>query len=128
MWVKGTSSARIEIMLWVSYRGTQPIAQSYDASGAVADVKNVNVGGHTWNVYYGTNGANDVASFLRTSNTTSGSIDIKAILQWLIANNHSSYGVFDASYTLDQFQFGTEITSDGAIQAYVTRSFSVTSN
>jgi hypothetical protein len=128
LWVKGTTSARIEIMLWVSYRETQPIAKSYDAAGAIADVKNVSVGGHTWNVYYGTNGANDVASFLRTSNTTAGSIDIKAILQWLIDNNHSSYGVFNATYTLDQVQFGTEITSDSGIQAYVTRSFSVTSN
>jgi len=129
LWVKGTTSARIEIMIWVSYRGgAQPIAKSYDASGAVADAKNVNVGGHTFNVFYGTNGANDVASFVRTSNTTSGSVDIKAILQWLIDNNHSSYGVFNASYTLDQVQFGTEITSDSGTQAYVTRSFSVTSN
>lgn len=130
LWVKGTTAARIEIMLWMSYRGgAQPIAKSYDASGAaVADEKNVTVGGHTWNVYYGSNGSNDVASFVRTSNTTSGTIDIKAILSWLIANNHSSYGVFTASYTLDQVQFGHEITTDTGTQAYVLRSFSVASN
>jgi len=129
LWVKGTTAARIEIMLWMSYRGgAQPIAQSYDASGAVADAKNVTVGGHTWNVFYGSNGSNDVASFVRTSNTTSGTVDIKAILAWLIANNHSSYGVFTASYTLDQVQFGHEITTDSGAQAYVLRSFSVASN
>jgi len=126
LWVKGTTSARIEIMLWMSYRGgAQPIAKSYDASGAVADATNVTVGGHTWNVFYGSNGSNDVASFVRTSNTTTGTVDIKAILTWLIANNHSSYGVFTASYTLDQVQFGHEITTDSGAQAYVLRSFSV---
>lgn len=129
LWVKGTTSARIEIMLWMTFQGdVQPIAKAYDASGAVADEKNVTVGGHTWNVFYGTNGANDVASFVRTSITSSGSVDIKAILSWLIANNHSSYAVFTDSYTLDQVQFGTEITSDSGTGAYVTKSFSVTSN
>jgi hypothetical protein len=129
LWVKGATSARIEIMLWLTYQGgVQPIAKSYDASGAVADVTNVNAGGHSWNVYYGSNGANDVASFLRTTPATSGSVDIKAILAWLIANNTSSYAKFDASYTLDQVQFGYEITSDAATQAYVTKSFSVTSD
>ncbi len=129
LWVKGTTSARIEIMLWMSHRGgAQPIAQAYDASGAVADATNVTVGGHTWNVYYGTNGANDVASFLRTSNTNAATVDIKAILAWLIANNRSKYAVFTDSYTLDQVQFGHEITTDSGTQAYVTPSFSVTSN
>ncbi|HWP06322.1 MAG TPA: hypothetical protein VNN72_11290 [Polyangiaceae bacterium] len=129
LWVKGTTSARIEIMLWVTFQGgVQPIAKSYDASGAVADAKNVTVGGHTWNVFYGSNGANDVASFVRTSITSSGSVDIKAILSWLIANNHSSYAVFTDSYTLDQVQFGTEISSDSGTGAYVTKSFAVTSN
>lgn len=129
LWVKGTTSARIEIMLWMSWRGgAQPIAKAYDASGAIPDVTNVMVGGHTWNVYYGTNGANDVASFLLPSNTGAATVDIKAILAWLIANNQSEYAVFDASYTLDQVQFGHEITSDSGTQAYVTKSFSVTSN
>jgi hypothetical protein len=130
LWVKGTTSTRIEIMLWMTYRGgVQPIAKSYDASGAaVPDVTNVTVGGHTWNVYYGSNGANDVASFLRTSNTTSATVDVKAILLWLIANNKSSHAVFTASYTLDQVQFGYEITSDAAIQAYVTKKFAVSSD
>jgi hypothetical protein len=129
LWVKGTTAARIEIMLWMSYRGgAQPIATAYDAAGAIADATNVTVGGHTWNVYYGSNGANDVASFLRTSNTSTATVDIKAVLSWLIANNHSKYAVFTASYTLDQVQFGHEITSDSGAQAYVTRSFSVTSN
>jgi len=129
LWVKGTTSARIEIMLWMTFQGgVNPIAKAYDASGAVPDETNVTVGGHTWNVFYGSNGSNDVASFVRTSPTSSGSVDIKAILSWLIANNHSSYAVFTASYTLDQVQFGHEISSDSGTRAYVTRSFAVSSN
>jgi hypothetical protein len=129
LWVKGTTSARIEIMLWMTYQGgVNPIAKAYDSSGAVPDETNVTVGGHTWNVFYGSNGANDVASFVRTTPASSGSVDIKAILSWLIANNHSSYAVFTAGYTLDQVQFGHEISSDSGTQAYVTRSFSVSSS
>jgi hypothetical protein len=126
LWVKGTTAERIEIMLWMTYRGgNNPIAKAYDASGAIADATNVTVGGHTWNVYYGSNGANDVASLLRTSNTSAASVDIKAILLWLIANNESDFATFDASYTLDQVQFGHEIASDSGTQAYVTKSFTV---
>ncbi len=69
-----------------------------------------------------------MASFLRTSNTNAATVDIKAILAWLIANNRSKYAVFTDSYTLDQVQFGHEITTDSGTQAYVTPSFSVTSN
>jgi len=50
------------------------------------------MGGHTWNVYFGTNGANDVVSFVRTSNTSTGNVDIKALLLWLIANDTTQYG------------------------------------
>jgi hypothetical protein len=129
LWVKGTTSSRIEIMLWTTYRGgVAPIASAYNSSGAVADKSNVSVSGHTWNVYYGSNGSNDVVSFLRTSNTNTGTIDIKAVLDWIIANNKSKYAVFTASWTLDQVQFGYEISSDGSAQSFVTNAFSVTSN
>ena len=131
IWVRASSPSRIEIMLWMNYTGAvAPIATSYDASGAaIPDATNVNVGGHTWDVFYGTNGSNDVVSFVRTSNTNSGTVDIKAILDWIIANDHSQYGSFTSSATLDQVQFGFEITSDGgSTQLYMTNSFSVTSN
>jgi hypothetical protein len=130
LWVKGTTSTRIEIMLWMNYTGAVgPIASAYDASGKpVADKANVTVGGHSWNVYFGTNGSNDVVSFLRTSNTSTGNVDIKALLLWIIANDTTHYGVFTSSWTLDQVQFGFEITSDGSTQAFVTNSFEVTSS
>jgi hypothetical protein len=124
VWVKNGN--RIEIMLWMyTSGGVGPIATKYDSSGAVPDVANVTVGGHTWNVFYGSNGANDVVSLLRTSNTTSGTVDIKAILGWIITNK----GSFTTSWTLDQVQFGFEITSDGGgAQAFSVNSFSVSSS
>ena len=36
------------------------------------------VGGHTWDVYRGSNGTNAVFSFVRTSNTNSGTVDVLA--------------------------------------------------
>jgi hypothetical protein len=93
--------------------------------GAVADRTNVLVGGHNWNVHFV---SASLVSLVRTSSTSSGSVDILAILSWLIANNNTGKGVFDASWSLDQVQFGFQITSDGSPQAFVTNSFSVTSN
>ena len=85
------------------------------------------VGGHSWTVYSANNGSNDVVTFVRTSTITSGTLDIKAILLWIIANP-AQYGVFTSSWTLDQVQWGFDIISDGSTQAFVNNSFSVTSN
>lgn len=130
IWVRGTTTRRIEIMLWMNYTGAvQPIAAAYDRTGkAVADKSNVTVGGHTWNVYFGTNGSNDVVSFVRNGNVSTGTVDVRAILSWIIANNTTQYAVFTSSWTLDQVQFGFEITSDGgSTQPFVTNDYSVTS-
>ena len=43
------------------------------------------VGGHSWNVYRGSNGSNAVFSFVRTSNTGSGSVDVKVVMNWIRA-------------------------------------------
>ncbi len=96
-----------EVMLWMNYRGdVAPISYNYDAYGRpVPAYRNVNLGGHTWNVYRGSNNVNEVFSFVRTSNTRSGTVDIAAISKWI-----RSRGWFgDAN--LHQIQFGFEITS-----------------
>jgi hypothetical protein len=123
IWVK--NGTRIEIMLWMYLSGgVQPIASKYGASGAaVPDVMNVAVGGHTWNVYYGNNGSNDVVTLVRSANTTQATVDVKAVLNWIISNK----GSFDATWSLDQVQFGFEVTSDGTPQSFVVSSFSASS-
>jgi hypothetical protein len=107
-----------EIMIWMNYTGAiGPIAESYDSNGAVPSARNVSVGGHTFNVYRGSNGANTVYSFLRTSNTTSGTIDLLALSNWLRTNG------WWGDVTLGQQQFGYEITSGSG--NFTTNSYSI---
>ncbi len=115
---------KYEIMLWMNKRGSVgPIAQSWDASGKpVAAYKNQTIGGHTWNVYKGSNGSNAVYSFVRTSNTTSGTVDIRAICAWI--KNKGWFG----DVTVNKVQLGWEITSSSGGLNFQMNSYSVTSN
>jgi hypothetical protein len=100
-----------EIMLWMNKTGAVGPLGSYQTS--------VSVGGHSWNVYKGSNGSNAVFSFLRTSNTSSGTVDIKAVLTWI--KNRGWFG----DVTLGNVQFGYEITSSSGGMDFRTNSFSV---
>ncbi|MEV6329233.1 hypothetical protein [Streptomyces sp. NPDC051909] len=88
-----------EIMLWVNYNGAVGPIGSYQG--------NVTLGGHNWNVYKGTNGSNQVFSFLRTSDSHSGTVDVKPILNWIAYTK----GWMPGSETIGDVQFGYEITS-----------------
>ncbi len=103
-----------EIMLWMNKTG---------AVGPIGSLQTtVSVGGHTWDVYKGSNGSNAVFSFLRHGNTSSGSVDIKAVLNWI-----KSKGWF-GDVTLGDVQFGFEITSTGTSRSFTSNSFSVHSS
>ena len=111
-----------EIMLWLNWRGRMgPIARSWDAQGRPAvELTAVTVGGHTWDVYKGTNGQNVVITFLCQSPATAGSVDVKAVLDWVRAR-----GWFDGhahgNVLLDEVEFGWEITaSPGGLDFAVT--------
>jgi hypothetical protein len=109
-----------EIMIWTNKQGAVgPIAERYDANGAVPSAANVNVGGATWNIYRGSNGANAVFSFVRTSNSTSGTLNVLAMLNWLRTNN------WWGDVTLGQFQFGYEISGTAGQSAFTTNSYSL---
>lgn len=108
-----------EVMLWTNQHGAVgPIAESYDANGAVPNVRSLSVGGHTWNVYRGSNGANAVFSFVRT-NTNSGTIDILAIMNWLRTSG------WWGNVTVGELQFGFELTGTAGQSAFTTNSFSL---
>lgn len=86
-----------EIMIWVNATGgAGPISQQ-------AVISNLSIGGATWNLHRGNIGWN-VWSFVRTSNSGSGSFNIKAFTDYLRANQ----GMSSAKY-LTSVQFGTEI-------------------
>ena len=113
-----------EIMLWMNYYGEiGPISYNYGCSGypswACPEATNVNVGGHTWNVYRGSNGSNEVFSFIRTSNTNSGTVDITAISQWL--RNNGWFG----NANLHSVQFGFEITATNGTGRFAVNDFDV---
>ena len=121
------SAKQHEIMLWMNYtshpngRGNiKPISYNWNSSGnPVPTHTNVSVGGHTWTVFRGHNGGNYVYSFLRTSKTNSGTIDVKAIMNWVKAR-----GWF-GNVTVGDVQFGYEITSSSGGLNFNTNSFSV---
>ena len=78
----------------------------------------VTVGGHTWDIYKGTNGYNVVISFMCTSQTTASEVDVKAILDWIEARGWFAQG---RDVLLDEVQFGWEIAdSPGGLDFAVT--------
>ena len=115
-----------EIMLWMNWRGQMgPIARSWDATGKPAvEVTGVTVGGHTWDIYKGTNGSNVVFTFMCTSPSTAGRVDIKAILDWIKAR-----GWFEkpagGDVLLDEVQFGWEISASVGGLDFAVNDFAV---
>lgn len=100
---------KFELMLWMNWNGSvSPISYSYNSQGQPEpEARNVSVGGHTWDVYRGTNGYNTVFSFLPTREVTSGNVDITAISSWI--RNKGWFNNNDAH--LHKIEFGFEITS-----------------
>ncbi|KJA21753.1 glycoside hydrolase family 12 protein [Hypholoma sublateritium FD-334 SS-4] len=100
-----------EIMIWLANFNAGPISATYNSNGTPAPVaSNIALAGHTWNLYSGSNGANNVFSFLPTSGTiTSFSGDINTFLQYLTAHEGVSTSQF-----LVTAQGGTEATSGSA--------------
>lgn len=114
-----------EIMLWMNWNGSMgPISYNYGCGGypssACPIATNINVGGHTWNLYEGDNGSATVYSFLRTSNTNSGTVNITQISQWL-ANN----GYFSGNTNLHEIQFGFEISQSAGGADFTVNNYSV---
>ncbi|KAK7052250.1 glycoside hydrolase family 12 protein [Favolaschia claudopus] len=112
-----------EIMIWLANLNAGPISATYNSAGQPVPVaSNVSLGGHTWNLYFGSNGANNVYSFLPTSGqVTSFNADINLFLKYLTANR----GV-PTSQFLTTAQGGTEATSGSA--TLTTSAFSLVIN
>ncbi|MBC8052350.1 MAG: glycosyl hydrolase [Sphingobacteriaceae bacterium] len=120
-----------ETMLWMNYTGNsngsgnvRPISYNWSSTGAAVPTHtNQSIGGHTWNVFRGSNGAGATTfSFLRTSKTNSGTVDILAIQRWIQAR-----GWF-GNETLREVGFGFEISSTNGGQNFGCNSYSVSFN
>ncbi|WP_430787704.1 glycoside hydrolase family 12 protein [Actinoplanes sp. G11-F43] len=103
-----------EIMLWMNKTGPVGPLGTFQT--------NTTVGGHTWAVYRGSNGSNAVFSFIRNGNTSAGTVDIRAVMNWI--RDRGWYG----DVTLSQIQFGYEITSASGGLDFVTNSYSASAS
>jgi hypothetical protein len=116
------SGRKKEIMLWMNKQGAVgPWADQYDEYGnAIPKAEDVTVGGHTWDFYYngGSRGMH-VYSFVRTSNTNAGTVDILAILNWMKNNG------WVTDITIGYVQLGFEITSSAGGMDFVMNEYSV---
>jgi hypothetical protein len=120
IWVNDTTNVsgveKTEIMIWLNHNGSiQPIG-SQEAS-------NVSLGGYTWNVWTGNNGANNVESYVATSAISSFSGNV---MVWIndALSRHSAFG--NSSWYLTSIQDGFEPWSGGTGLAITNFSASVT--
>jgi hypothetical protein len=98
-------------MLWMNKQGAVGPLGSKQTTASI--------GGHTWDVYRGSNGANAVFSFVRTSNTNSGSVDVLAVMNWVRTQG------WYADVSVGEVQFGFEITSSSGGFDFASNSYSV---
>lgn len=69
---KTTGVNQQELMIWFNKQGSavQPISYTYDAQGAAVPITTTTIDGVSWNVYRGTNGANNVVSYVAVTTIT----------------------------------------------------------
>jgi len=115
---------RTEIMIWLANFNTGPICWSYNAYGnAVADANSISLAGYTWDLYFGSNGYNNVYSFLPSNGAiiTKFSGDLNVFIKYLTGR-----GSISSSEYLQSLQAGTEATSGTA--TFTTSAYSVVVN
>jgi xyloglucan-specific endo-beta-1,4-glucanase len=114
-----------EVMIWLANFNAGPISSSFNAEGQANPVAaGISLAGQTWNLYSGSNGANNVFSFLPSTagqTITSFSGDIMTFFTYLIEHEGVSSSQF-----LTTFQAGTEATSGSA--TLTTTSYSAVIN
>ncbi|MGP3971305.1 GH12 family glycosyl hydrolase domain-containing protein [Streptomyces sp. 6N223] len=104
-----------EIMLWLNWYGpVGPIG---------SPVGTAELGGHTWDVYTGSNGANNVYSFLRQGNSSAGEIDVVPILDYIVEQ-----GWMSADTVIGQSQLGFEITSSAGGMDFTVNNYAVSTS
>ncbi|MGW0548231.1 glycoside hydrolase family 12 protein [Streptomyces altiplanensis] len=104
-----------EIMLWVNHNGNVGALGSYQGT--------VTLGGHTWDTYKGNNGANEVFSFLRTSDSASGTVNILPVLKWIKDTKR-----WMGNETIGDVQFGYEISGSPGGLDFRTNNLTVSSS
>ncbi|KAI9566136.1 glycoside hydrolase family 12 protein [Boletus coccyginus] len=101
-----------EVMIWLANFNAGPLAYKYSDDGqAVSTASNLTIAGHCWDFYWGSNGYNEVYSFLPvTGAITSFRGDIFEFLTYLIDNEYIT-----PSEYLVTAQAGTEASCGNAV-------------
>jgi hypothetical protein len=112
-----------EVMVWEQWEGDGPIASSYACNqlgvSGCPFATNVSIGGETYDVFQGNTGHN-VVSFLRTSQASSGSVNLLTLMNWLVSQDKL---ISDTFSTAD---FGFEIgDTDGGTGTFTLNSYSL---
>jgi len=101
------NSSAIEIMIWTDKNGNVgPLGSA---------VGTVTLDGNTWTLYSGSNGSNPTYSFVRSSNESSGTVNILDLLKYL----ENTEGYF-SNPTLSTVQYGWEISGTNNVQENFT--------
>jgi hypothetical protein len=108
----GHRAAQDELMVWLNWRDTKPLAgRGYNLFGvAIADDRR-RIGNITWNIYHGSNGINKVTSFVPTTKFDSLDINMRPFIDYCIRK-----GWLQSSEYMTSIQAGWEITSGGTFK------------
>jgi hypothetical protein len=113
----GSAAAQYELMIWLNWTdGFNPIAEQYDANGAIPYASNVSLGGNTFMVYH----RGDVFTFRLSTRSNSINVDVKPIINYVVQQGWMSSSVYCVSV-----QAGWEIIQGGT---FSTTAYSVTIN
>lgn len=100
IWLNGSG---IEVMVWTYVSGNVgPLGSS---------VGSVTLDGNTWTLYVGNNGTNPTYSFVRSSNESSGTVNLLDLLKYL-----ENTGGYFSNPTLSTIQYGWEISGTNNAQ------------
>jgi hypothetical protein len=122
LWTNGGAD---EVMVWEQWNYNGPIASSYNCSQlgvtGCAFATNVNIDGITYDVFQGNEGHNTI-SFLRTSQASSGTVNLLDLMNWL--GNEGKLN----SKTFSSADFGFEITETNGSQTFTVNSYSLSTS
>jgi len=122
LWTNGNVD---EVMVWEDWNNNGPIASSYSCNQLGVNgcpfATNVSIDGVTYDVFQGNTGHN-VVSFLRTAKTTSGSVNLLDLMNWLVNEGKLT------SKTFSTADFGFEITKTSGSQTFTVNSYSLSTS
>jgi hypothetical protein len=114
LWLNGVGwgGGSTEVMIWTEYIQQRPL-------GSIKS--NTTIGGVTYDVWHYNDGDANVVSFVARGNQYTGTLDLKAIINYGISKNY-----IPANPSLNQFGYGIEFCDTAGTARFYVTDFSVT--